>query len=53
MNHDAYVFAAYGVSLLVLGLLAWWILADMSARRRELAELEARGVKRRSDEGQA
>ncbi len=53
MNHDAYVFAAYGISVLVIGLLVWWILADMAARRRELAELETRGVKRRSEEGQA
>ena len=51
MNHDAYVCAAYAISVLVIAGLAAWIRADMSARRRELAELEARGVKRRSEEG--
>lgn len=49
MSHAAYVFAAYAMSAIVLGGLGIWILTDMRARRRELAELEARGVRRRSE----
>lgn len=48
-SHAAYVAAAYGLSALVIVALVGWILADQRARRRELAELEARGVRRRSD----
>ncbi len=47
--HLLYVVAAYGISALVLAALAWWILADQRARRREMAALEAAGVRRRSD----
>lgn len=49
--HVLYVTAAYGISALVLAALALWILADQRARRRELAALEAAGVRRRSDAG--
>lgn len=51
--HAAYVAAAYAVSALVLAGLVIAILADQRARRRELAELEAAGVRRRSDRGAA
>lgn len=47
--HGWYVAAAYGFSALGLLLLIGWILVDQRARRRELAELEARGVRRRSE----
>ena len=47
--HILYVAAAYGVSALALAGLAWWILADQRARRREVAALEAAGIRRRSD----
>ncbi|PHP68560.1 heme exporter protein CcmD [Zhengella mangrovi] len=50
-HHAAYVFAAYAMTVVALGGLAAWIILDMRARRRELAELEARGVRRRSDKG--
>ena len=47
--HALYVTAAYGISALaIIGLVAW-ILADQRARRREMAELEASGARRRSD----
>ena len=49
MTHAAYVFAAYGVSALVIAALGIWILLDQAARRRELKELEHRGIRRRSD----
>jgi len=48
-THDLYVAAAYGIAVLVLGALIGWILFDQHARRRELAELEAAGIRRRSD----
>ncbi|MHB2267551.1 heme exporter protein CcmD [Aliihoeflea sp. PC F10.4] len=48
MNHVAFVSAAYGVTILTLGGIALWLFVDHRARKRELAELEARGVRRRS-----
>lgn len=48
MNHAAYVVAAYGLSALIVAALIAWIMLDGRARRRELSELEAGGVRRRS-----
>jgi heme exporter protein D len=47
--HALYVAAAYAVTALALAGLIGWILLDQRARRRELAELEAAGIRRRSD----
>ena len=47
--HDLYVAAAYAITVIALAGLVGWILADQRARRRELAELEAAGIRRRSD----
>jgi heme exporter protein D len=47
--HALYVIAAYGISALVIACLIGWILADQRGRRREAAELEASGIRRRSD----
>jgi heme exporter protein D len=47
--HALYVLSAYGVSTIALLGLAGWILADQRARKRELAALEAAGIRRRSD----
>lgn len=49
MNHVLFVTVAYTVSALGLGGLGLWILLDQRARQREMAEMEAAGVKRRSD----
>ena len=47
--HGAFIIAAYvAAALVVLGLIAW-VLADHAAQRRLLADLEARGVTRRSE----
>jgi heme exporter protein D len=44
-----YVIAAYGVVAIVLiGLIAW-VMFDGRKRAAELADLEARGIRRRSD----
>ena len=47
--HALYVTAAYGVSALALAGLIAWVLHDQRARRREMAALEAGGLRRRSD----
>ena len=44
-----YVTAAYAILAISLAGLIGWILIDQRARKRELAELEASGVRRRSD----
>jgi heme exporter protein D len=49
MSHTAYVAAAYGASALALIGLAIWVVLGSHARKRELAELEAFGLRRRSD----
>jgi heme exporter protein D len=48
--HAAFIVAAYAMAaLVVIGLIAW-VLADHEAQRRQLGDLEARGVTRRSRE---
>lgn len=47
-EHAPFILACYGVSVVVLGALALWIFADGRSVRRRLAELESRGVRRRS-----
>lgn len=51
--HALYVTAAYAASVILLAGLIGWILLDLRARRRELAALEAEGVRRRSDRSEA
>ena len=47
--HAAFIVAAYVMAaLVVVGLIAW-VLADYEAQRRRLADLEARGITRRSE----
>ncbi|WP_127521264.1 heme exporter protein CcmD [Mesorhizobium sp. Z1-4] len=53
MTHTFFVSMAYGISALALCGLVGWIMIDQAARKRELAELEKRGVKRRSGGGKA
>ena len=48
-THDMFVTAAYLLSAIGIAGLIGWIIADQRARRRELAELEASGVRRRSE----
>jgi heme exporter protein D len=51
--HGAFIIASYAMAaLVVLGLVAW-VLADHAAQRRLLADLEARGVTRRSQKSEA
>ena len=48
MDHFTFIAASYAVSVLGLGLLAGWLMLDNAAQKRALAELEARGITRRS-----
>lgn len=45
----AFVLSAYGISFVVLALLIAWIITTHRATKRDLASLEAAGIKRRSD----
>jgi heme exporter protein D len=49
--HAVFIIAAYAVSAAVVAGLIAWIIADHNTQMRILADLEARGVKRRSDLG--
>ena len=48
-GHAGFVFAAYAASALVISAMILWITLGQHTRKRELAALEASGVKRRSD----
>lgn len=47
-NHAGYILAAYGLAVLVVAVLFVWVILDGRAQRHRLAELESRGVRRRS-----
>ena len=46
--HAGFIVAAYGVTAVVLVALVLWVAIDGRAQRRRLADLEARGITRRS-----
>ena len=46
--HADFIIAAYAVVVLVIAALIGWIIFDHAAQRRILADLEQRGVTRRS-----
>jgi heme exporter protein D len=46
--HADFIIAAYGVTFVAVAALASFIVADDRKQRRLLAELEARGIRRRS-----
>lgn len=46
--HASFIWASYGAVALVLVAVLTWLLWDGRRQRRMLAELEARGVRRRS-----
>ena len=47
-NHAGFILAAYGIALVVILAMFVWIVVDGRSQRRQLADLEARGVRRRS-----
>jgi heme exporter protein D len=48
VTHAFYVYTSYGFAALVTAAAILWTWADGRARRRELAALEAAGIRRRS-----
>jgi heme exporter protein D len=48
--HASFIVASYIVTVIVVVALITWILADYAAQRRNLNQLEARGIKRRSQQ---
>ena len=46
--YAGFIIAAYAAALVVIASLIGWIIADHRAQQRTLADLEARGVSRRS-----
>jgi heme exporter protein D len=46
--HAAFIFAAYGVTFVAVAALASFIVADDRKQRRLIAELERKGIRRRS-----
>jgi heme exporter protein D len=51
--HAAFIWASYAAVAIVIGALIVWLVADGARYRRQLRDLEARGVRRRSSGGAA
>jgi heme exporter protein D len=47
--HATFIIASYAASAFILALLIGWIVAENRALKRTLADLESRGITRRSD----
>ena len=47
-KHAVFIWASYGAVAIVLAALIIWLIADGRRYRKALDDLEARGVKRRS-----
>ncbi|MGO4438059.1 heme exporter protein CcmD [Rhizobium sp. RAF56] len=48
MTHSFYVYGSYGFAVVLVAAVIGWTWLDGRLRRRELAELEAAGIRRRS-----
>lgn len=48
MTHAFYIGMSYGLTGLIVFLLIGWVWMDGRARSREMAQLEASGIRRRS-----
>jgi heme exporter protein D len=48
VNHMGFIVAAYAVTVAIVGALIAWVMFDYRAQKRTLAELDKRGVTRRS-----
>ena len=51
--HAAFIVSAYGIATAIVAGMIAWIVLDHRQQQRRLAELEARGVTRRSERGAA
>jgi heme exporter protein D len=47
-DHMGFIVASYAAAIAVVGVLIAWVTLDYRAQRRMLADLETRGVTRRS-----
>ena len=47
-THTGFIVAAYAAAVIVVGGLTAWVMLDYRAQRRNLADLERRGIARRS-----
>ena len=47
--HSGFIVAAYAVTAAVVAALIGWVIADHAAQKRTIAELERRGITRRSE----
>jgi heme exporter protein D len=47
--HAAFIVAAYAAAAVIFFTLIAWVLFDYRAQRKQLGELEARGITRRSE----
>jgi len=47
-NHIGFVIASYAAAIVLIGALIGWVMLDYRAQRRALADLEMRGLTRRS-----
>jgi heme exporter protein D len=48
-GHAAFILAAYAVAVAIVAGLIAWVVVDHRAQRRLLADLELRGLRRRSE----
>ena len=48
VNHLPFIVGSYAAACVVIGALIAWVAVDFRAQRRALADLEMRGVARRS-----
>jgi len=47
--HAGFIWSAYAAAAVVLSILLAWLVIDGRRQQRQISELEARGVRRRSD----
>lgn len=47
--HAGYILGAYSAAIVIVGSLIGWVYGDTRIQQRQLRELEARGVRRRSE----
>jgi heme exporter protein D len=52
-QHANFILAAYAAAILIIGGLIAWVLLDYRAQLRKLADMNARGVTRRSEQTRA
>jgi heme exporter protein D len=50
-SHTGFIVASYAAALVVIGGLVVWVVADYRTQLRRLADLEMRGLTRRSETG--